>query len=120
VDQYGDPGPGGVYEYWDEVALNPPSGAVSGTINLLYQPTSWEYIQFLDLANDGQNAFLADEGTNMLEAWLNTGMAPPHTMATVQYVPEPAQLLMLVTGIAFLGTVSRRRMRPSSSGSTSR
>jgi hypothetical protein len=63
------------------VALNPPSGAASATIDLLYQPTSWEYIQFLYLANDGGNAFLADEGANMLDAWLNAGLADGLAMA---------------------------------------
>jgi hypothetical protein len=111
-DQYGDPGPGGVYEHWDEVVLSPPSGAVSAEVALLYQPTSWEYIQFLDLANDGSIAFLASEGTNMLEAWLNTGMAPPYTMAsTTIAVPEPAGGLMLGSGVIFLLALGRRRIR---------
>jgi hypothetical protein len=87
ADQYGG-SPGGTYNYWDERSLVPPvPAAVSATIELLYQPTSWEYIQFLDLANDGQNAFLADEGVNMLDAWLNAGalevrMAKPYVMAS--------------------------------------
>jgi len=111
-DQYGDPGPGGVYEHRDEVVLSPPSGAVSAEVDLLYQPTSWEYIQFLDLGNDGSVAFLADEGTNMLEAWLNTGMAPPYTMAsTTIAVPEPAGGLMLGSGAIFLLALGRRRIR---------
>jgi hypothetical protein len=67
--QYGG---GPTYNYFDQVGLNPPSGAQSATIDLLYQPTSWEYIQFLDLANTTPaGAFLADEGKNMLDAWLN-------------------------------------------------
>ncbi len=53
ASQYGNPGPGGSYDHWDEVALNPPPGADHASIELLYQPTSWEYIQFLDLANTG-------------------------------------------------------------------
>ncbi len=111
-DQYGNPGPGGVYRHWDEVALNPPVGATSAQVALIYQPTSWEYIQFLVLANDGSNAFLADEGANMLEAWLETGMAPPYTMATTTIaVPEPAELLLLGSGLAFLRAIGRRRMR---------
>ena len=40
-------------------------------------------IEGIVLANDGSIAFLADEGENVLEAWLNTGMAAPHTMAKV-------------------------------------
>ena len=77
--------PGGDYDYYDEFLLNPPAGAVSATIKLLYQPTSWEYIQFLYLANDGGNSFLGNEGANMLEAWLNTGMAEPFVMASTYW-----------------------------------
>ena len=84
ADQYGG-APGGVYDYFDEVSLDPPGGAESAEIRLLYQPTSWEYIQFLSLANTGGNAFLADEGTNLLDAWLNTGMAEPHVMAATTW-----------------------------------
>jgi hypothetical protein len=83
--QYGDPGVGGTFEHWDELALNPPPGADHATVSLLYQPTSWEYIQFLDLANTGAVVFLANEGANLLDAWLNTGMAAPHTMAALSW-----------------------------------
>jgi hypothetical protein len=83
--QFGNPGPGGTYRYWDEVPLNPPFGAHHAEIALRYQPTSWEYIQFLDRANTGNVAFLAAEGRNLLDAWLSTGMAEPYTMATVSW-----------------------------------
>ena len=83
--QYGGGTPGSSYNYWDEFSLNPPAGAVYAQIQLLYQPTSWEYIQFLYLANSGQNAFLANEGLNLLAAWLNTGMAEPYVMASVNW-----------------------------------
>jgi hypothetical protein len=88
ADQYGG-APGGTYDYFDEVALSPPSGAQSADIQLLYQPTSWEYIQFLYLANDRSNAFLADEGVNLLDAWQNTGMAAPHIMASTTWGTPP-------------------------------
>ena len=55
-------------------------------IALLYQPTSWEYIQFLYVANTRSNAFLADEGVNLLDAWLNTGMAEPYVMASTAWI----------------------------------
>lgn len=84
-DQYGNPGTGNVYNHWDEITLTPPAGAVSATIDLLFQSASWEYIQFLYLANDGSVAFLANEGTTMLEAWLNTGMSYPHVMASATW-----------------------------------
>jgi hypothetical protein len=99
--QFGDPGEGDVYNYWDEVVLNPPltpQTAVYATIDLLYQGTSWEYIQFLWKANNEQNAFLGQEGVNMLDAWLNAGpaqtppepaMAPPTVMASTTWGQEP-------------------------------
>jgi hypothetical protein len=80
-DQYGNPGPGGTYEYWDEVPLNPPANAASAEIRLFYQPTSWEYIQFLYEANNGGVAFLAQQGDHLLDAWQATGMAAPYEMA---------------------------------------
>ena len=83
--QYGAPVAGGTFRYWDEVPLNPPPGAVNATIDLLYQPTSWEYIQFLYLANNRSIAFLANEGDNILQAWLNTGMAQPYVMASASW-----------------------------------
>jgi hypothetical protein len=94
ADQYGGT-LDGTYDYFDEVALNVPSGAHSAEIRLMYQPTSWEYIQFLYLANNGPdpaqggNAFLGNEGANLLEAWLNTGMAEPHIMAATTWGAPP-------------------------------
>lgn len=89
ANQYGNPGPGGTYDYWAEVQLNPPAGATGADITLYYQGTSWEYIQFLNLANNGQNTFLGDEGINMLDAWLNAEpaapMVPPFVMATATW-----------------------------------
>jgi hypothetical protein len=103
ADQYGNPGSGGVYDYWDQIDLNAlaPTGAASAEIALLYQGTSWEYIQFLDRANNGQNAFLGQEGKNMLEAWINAEvpvamvvgddrrMAPPVLMASASWGAPP-------------------------------
>ena len=67
------------------VALNPPPGADHATVTLLYQPTSWEYVQFLELANTGAVGALADEGTNLRAAWQNTQMAAPYTMASTSW-----------------------------------
>jgi hypothetical protein len=99
TNQYGNPGPGGRYDYWDQIDLAAlkPAAATSATIALLYQPTSWEYIQFLVLANrasDGDpttegSPFLGNEGVNLFDAWLNTGMAQPHVMATASWGAEP-------------------------------
>ena len=111
VGQYGNPGPDGTYDYWDEIPLNKPSGATYAEINLMYQPTSWEYIQFLYLANKGTdpaqggNAFLGEEGKNILDAWLHTGMAEPHVMASTTWgaapgacIATPPELLGVTAG----------------------
>ena len=94
ASQYGNPSSSGTYNYWDEVVLNPPNNAVYAEIQLMYQPTSWEYIQFLFKANTGQNEFLGNEGINLLDAWINTGMAEPYVMTTITWgatanPPEP-------------------------------
>lgn len=85
VSQYGNPGAGGTYEHWDTVTLSPPIGAHTATVRLLFQPISWEYVQFLALANNGQDAFLASTGQDLQDAWLNTGMATPHVMAEASW-----------------------------------
>lgn len=83
--QYGNPGPGGVFDYWDELTLAPPPQAAVARIVLRYQPTSWEYVQFLDLANHRSSTFLGNVGRDLLDGWLATGMAAPHTMATAYW-----------------------------------
>ena len=88
--QYGSPTAGGTYNYWDTITLSPPTGAVYATIDLLYQSTSWEYIQFLYLANNKANTFLANEGVNLLNAWLNTGMSEPFVRASTTWGMPPA------------------------------
>jgi hypothetical protein len=93
-DQYGGPttpaaGCSEIYEHWDTITLSPPAAAVGADITLYYQGTSWEYVQFLYLANNGQNAFLGQEGDNFLDAWLNADpakpMVPPFAMATATW-----------------------------------
>jgi hypothetical protein len=84
-NQYGAPGPGGSFRHWDEVALSPPPGAHHATLTLYYQPTSWEYVQFLARANTGQIAFLAQEGGRVLDAWRETGMAAPYPMVSIAW-----------------------------------
>lgn len=78
-------GPGQTYDYFDTFALQPPLGAATASIDLLYQPTSYEYQLFLLKANRGTNPFLAEEGANMFEAWLNTDMAFPYVMASATW-----------------------------------
>lgn len=83
--QFGAPTNGGFYNHWDDVALNPPAGAVRADVRLMYQPTSWEYIQFLVLANTGAVAIHANKGADVFEAWRATGMASPVVMAEARW-----------------------------------
>ena len=85
ICQYGCPSTTGTFLYYDYLTLAPPKGSKTATISLMYQPTSWEYLQFLYQANKRTNSFLANEGVNLLDAWLNTGMAEPYTMTTVAW-----------------------------------
>jgi hypothetical protein len=104
ANQYGGGTSGSIYNYWDEIDFSTslkPAGAVYAEIDLLYQGTSWEYIQFLDKANNGQNAFLGQEGVNMLDAWINAEvpvamavngdrkMVPPVLMASTTWGIPP-------------------------------
>lgn len=102
AEQYGG-SPGGAYDHWDEFDIGDiaPSGAVSAHLTLYYQGTSWEYVQFLNNAVSttptGTGApnpvtpFLADEGKNFLDAWVNAQdadgntMVPPFVMATATW-----------------------------------
>jgi PKD repeat protein len=51
----------------------------------MYQPTSWEYVQFLYLDNTTDNTQLSTTGKDFLDAWLATGMAEPQVMATTSW-----------------------------------
>jgi hypothetical protein len=89
--QYGGRGPGSILDYKAVEAFEIPDGATSAEIRIYYQQTSWEYIQFLWLANDEQGAFLGQEGVNLLDAWLNTGMsAPVEITQTAASLVDPA------------------------------
>ncbi|MFK5955514.1 MAG: hypothetical protein QM477_03615 [Planctomycetota bacterium] len=82
---YGNPGVGGEYQHWDEFVMTPPAGAARAEISLLYQTVSWEYLQFLFLANDGSVPFLKDTGLDLIKSWYRTGQAPPEVMATATW-----------------------------------
>jgi len=115
--QYGNPGPGGTYDFWDELDLDGvrPPAAVSARIDLLYQGTSWEYIQFLEQANEGSNpaeggnAFLGEEGEHLLEAWINAEIPVALEVAGDRRMVPPFRMASVVWGASFHsvgGTVS--------------
>jgi hypothetical protein len=99
--QYGNPAPGGVYEHFDDVPLSPPVGATRAEFELLYQTSSWEYVQFLLLANPGTSAFLASAGQDLFDAYMATGKSAPEVMATGRWcdLPGTNEDLVLKTAI---------------------
>jgi hypothetical protein len=99
--QYGAPTTGGTFTYKDQVALNPPVGATRAEIELLYQTSSWEYIQFLTLANPGTSAFLATAGIDLFDGYRNTGRSAPERMALARWcdLPGTGEDLLLQSGV---------------------
>jgi hypothetical protein len=87
--QFGNPAPGGWYNHFDDVNLVPPAGATRADVELLYQTSSWEYIQFLALANPGTSAFLATAGQDLLDAYMNSGKSTPEVMARARWCNLP-------------------------------
>ncbi|MFK7743184.1 MAG: hypothetical protein AB8H80_22910 [Planctomycetota bacterium] len=111
--QYGNPAPGGVYDYFDDVALAPPAGATRAEFELLYQTSSWEYIQFLLLANPGSSAFLASAGQDLFDAYMATGQSAPELMTTARWCNMPGTnedlvLKTAVNGAAFDESCAKR------------
>ncbi len=99
--QFGNPGTGGTYQHYDDVALAPPANATRAEIELLYQTSSWEYIQFLRLANPGTSTFLQTTGVDLFDAWRNTGQSPPERMALARWcnLPGTGEDLVLEAGV---------------------
>lgn len=99
--QFGNPAPGGFYNHFDDVTLSPPAGATRADVELLYQTASWEYIQFLALANPGTSPTLANAGQDLLDAYMATGRSTPEVMSTAHWcrMPGSNEDLVLKTGI---------------------
>ena len=99
--QFGNPAPGGTYNHFDDIALQPPVGATRAEIELMYQTASWEYIQFLRLANPGTNTFLQNTGIDLFDAWRNTGQSTPERMSLARWcdLPGTGEDLVLESGV---------------------
>jgi hypothetical protein len=101
ANQFGNPAPGGTYQHFADVTLAPPAGASRAEVELLYQTSSWEYIQFLRLANPGTSAFLANTGIDVFDGWRNTGQSAPERMALARWcnLPGTGEDLLLQSSI---------------------
>jgi len=94
-------------QYWDESFYTIPLGTTSAEVTLYYQSTSKEFVEFLRDENTTNT-----KGQEMYDLWNDNGKSPPEVMAsTIIAVPEPAELLLLGSGLAFLLALGRRRIR---------
>jgi hypothetical protein len=71
-------------QYWDDTRVRLVNGAVSATVNLQYQTSSREYIEFLRSENQTNTA-----GEELYVQWQLTGMSAPVLMATATVSLEP-------------------------------
>jgi hypothetical protein len=74
----------GKLQHWDEVSFPVPVGAARAEVQMYYQSTSREYINFLRRANHTNT-----EGEDLYQAWLATGMAPPEPLIASGGSPVP-------------------------------
>jgi hypothetical protein len=68
------------YQYWDDTPYVVPAGAVRAVVNLYYQSTSKEFIEFLRDENTTN-----DKGQIMYDLWNDNGKCPPTLMETAEY-----------------------------------
>ncbi len=66
-------------QYWDDVPLELPVGCAKIVVNILYQPVSWEYMQFLVEENKTD-----DWGKRLYEAYNKTGQCEPTVIAEIE------------------------------------
>jgi hypothetical protein len=65
-------------QYWDDTEYRLPDAADSVHVELYYQTTTREYVEFLRDANTTNSA-----GQDLYDAWVEQGMAPPVLVAEV-------------------------------------
>lgn len=72
-------------QYWDETYYTIPAGAASVEVNLYYQSTSKEFIEFLRDEN-----MTNTKGQELYDLWNNNGKCPPELMETMTIALQPA------------------------------
>ncbi len=81
--------PTGLYpdgQHWDETEFAVPPGAVSATVNVYYQTTSREYIEFLRDAQDPGDTLGVQRGMQAYNLWEMFGKSEPVLMDTASIV----------------------------------
>jgi len=80
-------------QYWDTAVYTLPPNVITGTVRLLYQTTSNEYIEFLrdNNPNSGYN-----NGQILYDLWEQTGRSTPEIMAQIEFGPHEIYLPVVV------------------------
>ncbi|MFQ5878164.1 MAG: hypothetical protein ACE5JH_10835 [Acidobacteriota bacterium] len=81
--------PNGRLQHWDDAVFPVPVGAARAEVQIYYQSTSREYINFLRRANT-----TTGRGEDLYRAWLDTGKAPPEPLVVADGVPAPRVFLV--------------------------
>ncbi len=68
-------------QHWDTAQYTLPEGVVFGTVRLLYQTASKEYVEFLRDNND----LTTNNGQILYDLWQQTSMSAPEVMAEVPF-----------------------------------
>lgn len=71
-------------QYWDTTVYTLPAGVVTGTVRLLYQTASKEYIEFLQ-ANNPNSGNPDNAGQILYELWEQTDRSRPEIMAALPF-----------------------------------
>lgn len=72
-------------QYWDTTAYALPAGVVSGTVRLVHQVASKEYIEFLRDNNPNAGN---DNGQILYDLWQEVQRSKPEVMAEVSFAPS--------------------------------
>lgn len=75
-------------QYWDRTAYTLPEGTTYCVVNLYYQTTSKEYIEFLKTRNTTN-----DLGTRLYDAWALSGRSRPVLMASFGSATVPIPVI---------------------------
>lgn len=80
-------------QYWDTTNYTLPEGVVSGTVRLLYQVSSKEYIEFLR-DNNPTPENPNNRGQILYDLWTQTGRSAPELMAEATFPNEPSDVTL--------------------------
>jgi hypothetical protein len=80
-------------QYWDDSLYALPAGATRAEVNLYYQSTSKEFVEFLRDENTTDA-----KGQEMFDLWNNNGKCPPTLMASQTWVTAFAMKSAAFTG----------------------